>query len=255
MDISDLSTRQVANALIIFGAAVPFGADAVKGALMAAAAESSFMRYANDGSTTRADVAVKWRQLAATSMNYPHDAVAGSAWTTADSVGLFQQRAMYGYGTIAELMDPAESARIFIRGSQGGTGRTRYFMQAPKDLSLAAKVQWTQGSEFPTGDNYMPMETVADQLISHFGGVKADPVTLPEEEWIDMADQAKLDEFSDQVAGKTAAKVQSLLVDPNITTAQNRALFAQDTGAGASYAQQIAEQTRLLQAIAAKLGA
>ena len=40
MDISDLNTRQVANALVIFAAAVPFGVEAVAAALMAAGAES-----------------------------------------------------------------------------------------------------------------------------------------------------------------------------------------------------------------------
>jgi hypothetical protein len=111
---------------------------------------------------------------------FPHDAEAGAAWTTADSIGLFQQRPMYDYGSIKDLMDPGESTRIFIRGSHGGTGRTRYFLQAPAGLTLAQRVQWTQGSEFPTGENYAPMLAVVRQLISHFGG-------LPQEkDWLTM---------------------------------------------------------------------
>ena len=73
---------------------------------------------------------------------------------------------MYGYGTVAELMNPTESTLIFLRGSKGG--KTRYFLQSPKGLSLAQRCQWTQGSEFPTGENYAPMEQVADELIARF---------------------------------------------------------------------------------------
>jgi hypothetical protein len=74
---------------------------------------------------------------------------------------------MFGYGTVADLMDPAESTRIFIRGSQGG--RTKRFLDSPAGLTLAQRCQWTQGSEFPTGENYAPMEQVADELIARFG--------------------------------------------------------------------------------------
>ena len=183
MDISDLNSKQIARAQVIYTAAVPFGADAVKAALMTAADESSFLLFANDGTTKRSDVAQKWRDLARTSLNYEHDAVAprqpastpeGTWDTTADSIGHFQQRPMYGYGTVAELMDPAESTRIFIRGSHGGTGTTRRFLDSPATMTLAQRCQWTQGSEFPDGANYAPMETVADQLIQRFG-----PITPP----------------------------------------------------------------------------
>jgi hypothetical protein len=175
MDIRDLSTRQIANALIIFAAALPFGGDAAKAALMTAAAESSFMRYANNGDSQRPEVwkayggQKNFRDVIRQSLTFPHDAEAGAAWTTADSLGLFQQRIMYDYGSVKDLMDPAESTRIFVRGSAGGS--TRYFLESPKNMSLAQRCQWTQGSEFPTGENYAPMETVADQLIAHFGGL------------------------------------------------------------------------------------
>jgi hypothetical protein len=180
MRLADLSARQIERAEVIYRAALPFGAEAVKAALMTAAAESSFLLYANDGSTQRADVPAYWRTVAAQSMRFDHDAVAPRAqgkpagtWdTTADSVGHFQQRPMFGYGTVAELMDPAESTRIFIRGSQGG--RTKRFLDSPAGLTLAQRCQWTQGSEFPTGENYAPMEQVADELIARFG-----PFTLP----------------------------------------------------------------------------
>ena len=180
MRLSDLSPRQITRAEAIYRAALPWGADAVKAALMTAGAESSYLLYANDGTTKRSDVSQYWRDVARQSMAFEHDAVApaqpastkpGTWDTTADSVGHFQQRPMYDYGTIAELMDPAESTRIFIRGSHGGAGRTKRFLDSPKGMTLAQRCQWTQGSEFPTGENYAPMEQVADELIARFGPI------------------------------------------------------------------------------------
>jgi hypothetical protein len=80
---------------------------------------------------------------------------------------------MYGYGTVADLMDPAESTRIFLRGVPGDPTRVRHWSRTdkPKNLTIAQACQWVQGSEFPTGENYAPMEAVADQLIAHFGGL------------------------------------------------------------------------------------
>lgn len=182
-----MSARQIARAEVIYRAALPWGADAVKAALMTAAAESSFLLYANDGSTKRADVSQYWRDVARQSMAFEHDAVApalpastrpGTWDTTADSVGIFQQRPMYDYGSVAELMDPAESVRIFIRGSHGGAGRTKRFLDSPKEMTLAQRCQWTQGSEFPTGENYAPMEQAADELIVRFG-----PINPPASWW------------------------------------------------------------------------
>jgi hypothetical protein len=175
MKLSDLAPKQIARAEVVYRAALPFGADAVKAALMTAAAESSFWLYGNDGSTKRADVPQRWRDVARESLSYEYDKVApklppstpAGTWdTTADSVGHFQQRPMYSYGTVAELMNPTESTLIFLRGSK--SGRTRYFLQSPTNMTLAQRCQWTQGSEFPTGENYRPMEQVADELIARF---------------------------------------------------------------------------------------
>src|SRR5690349_15848938 len=183
VSIGDLSARQLANAEQVIKAALPFGAEATLGALMAAGAESSYLRYANDGTSKRTDVPVAAKRLAATSLAFPHDAVAprsaptvpvGTWDTTADSIGMFQQRPMYGYGLVSELMDIATSTRIFIEGNRART--TRAFLNAPEELSLPAKVQWTQGSEYPTGENYAPWAFVAAQLVQRF----APPITTPD---------------------------------------------------------------------------
>lgn len=201
MKLSDLSQRQIDRARVIFNAALPFGTDAVAAALMTAAAESSFWLYANDGTTKRTDVSTRAREVARESLafeydrvapNQPPDTPAGTWDTTADSVGHFQQRPMYGYGTVADLMDPAESTRIFLRGSKGG--KTRYFLASPTSLSLPQRCQWTQGSEYPTGENYEPMAVVVGQLINLFG-----------KDWVDMAtkDEVKA-AFQEATAGIAA---------------------------------------------------
>lgn len=202
MKLSDLSTRQIDRARVIFYAALPFGADAVAAALMTAAAESSFLLYANDGTTKRSDVPAQARQVARESLSYEYDRVApnlpastpAGTWdTTADSVGHFQQRPMYGYGTVADLMDPAESTRIFIRGSKGG--RTRFFLESPETLSLPQRCQWTQGSEFPTGENYAPMAPVAAQLVALFSAESR-------KDWLDMASKEEVQAaFQDATKG------------------------------------------------------
>jgi hypothetical protein len=166
LTVQKLTARQQSNAESIIAAALPYGTEAVLAALIAAGAESSWLRYANDGSSTRTDVSLRARQIAATSLAYDHDAVAGSAWTTADSVGLYQQRPMFGYGTVAELMDPARSTVIFVAGN--GRRTNRYFLQAPADLPLPARVQWTQGSEYPTGENYEPHVDTARYLLNKY---------------------------------------------------------------------------------------
>lgn len=173
MDLSQLSATQITRAGVIARTALPYGLDAVKAALMTAADESSFRIVANDGTTKRADVSDAARAVARQSLQFPRDAVApqvpaskpAGTWdTVADSIGLFQQRPMFGYGSPAQLMDPVESTLIFVRGN----GRVKCFLQSPAEMTLAQRCQWVQGSEFPDGIAYAPMEKVADQLIELF---------------------------------------------------------------------------------------
>ena len=268
MDITDLTATQLATAGQVYRAAIMFGEEAAMAALMAAAAESSYLRYANDGSTTRADVPPRWRVVAALSLRFPHDAVAGHEWTTADSVGLFQQRPMFDYCTpdlagIGELMDPAESTRVFLRGSHGGRGSTRYFLQSPADLTIAQRVQWTQGSEFPTGENYIGLTNVAAQVMARFAAIDTTDIRAATEaaditDWITMADQKVLDEQWDRIADKVAKKVWDIETNADIMTLHNTALFAQDTGVGMSFAAQLAQLVarleRIEQALSQRVG-
>lgn len=256
VQIYDLTAKQLANAQIIYDTAKPFGRDAVMGALMTAGDESSWLIYANNGMSARGDVPQSAKRLAATSQQYPHDAVAGEAWTTADSVGLFQQRPMYGYGTVGELMDPVKSTLIFLTGNASHT--TRAFLNAPADLTLAQRCQWTQGSEFPTGDNYAPFEDVAAQLIERFGSVDVPTSHAPVSaglagitDWIAMADQNALDQQWDKIA----QRVFGIVTDPNVMSLQNKALFAQDTGQGSSFAAQFANIISSIQGLRSEVDA
>ncbi|TKV61880.1 hypothetical protein FDO65_10170 [Nakamurella flava] len=152
--LSDLTELQVRRASTIARAARPFGLEAVKAALMCAFEESSLLIHANNGRTTRTDVPLKWRALAALSQEFPHDRVAGEAWTTADSIGMFQQRLMYGYASpdragVAALMAVDESTRIFLRGST--YAKTRSFLDPANTRGdIATRIQWANSATAPT---------------------------------------------------------------------------------------------------------
>lgn len=113
-----LETAQQVNAQAIAGVALGRGLGATGAAIgvAAALAESSLYNYANDGSSTLIGSA-EGRQLTAAeravareSLNYPHDRVGNNL----DSIGLFQQRPMTGWGSPAELIVPAIAAGKFF---------------------------------------------------------------------------------------------------------------------------------------------
>src|SRR4029079_5327967 len=113
-----LEPAQQINATIIATVALGRSLGPVRAALRItlALAESSLFNYANDGTSTLIGSA-EGRQLndteravARQSLVFPHDRVGNNL----DSIGLFQQRPMTGWGTPAELIDPATSAGLFF---------------------------------------------------------------------------------------------------------------------------------------------
>lgn len=88
------------------------------------------------------------------SLSYPNDGVGYDH----DSIGLFQQRPSTGWGTVAEIMDPATSARKF------------YLVLAQvygwQDMALAAAAQAVQVSAFP--DAYARHEPLATMIVNAF---------------------------------------------------------------------------------------
>jgi hypothetical protein len=81
------------------------------------------------------------------SLNLAHDGVGGDH----DSVGLFQQRPSSGWGTVAELMDPATAAGRFYRALGNIAGW--------QNMSVAVAAQSVQVSAFP--DAYGQHEALA----------------------------------------------------------------------------------------------
>ncbi len=113
-----LDAAQERNARIIIGVALARGLGSTGAAIgvSVALAESTLFNYANDGTSTLVGSA-EGRQLndseravARESLAFPHDRVGNNL----DSIGLFQQRPMTGWGTPAELIDPAIAAGKFF---------------------------------------------------------------------------------------------------------------------------------------------
>ena len=71
------------------------------------------------------------------SLRLPHDGVSADH----DSVGLFQQRASQGWGTVAELMNPAHSAMLFFNALMRVDGW--------QGMSVTGAAQAVQRSAYP----------------------------------------------------------------------------------------------------------
>ncbi|WP_420119908.1 M15 family metallopeptidase [Nakamurella sp.] len=113
-----LDAAQERNAKIIISVALGRGLGPTGAAIgvSVALAESTLFNYANDGTSTLVGSA-EGRQLndaeravARKSLAFPHDRVGNNL----DSIGLFQQRPMTGWGTPGELIDPATAAGKFF---------------------------------------------------------------------------------------------------------------------------------------------
>lgn len=163
-----LGEAQIANAATIIGAASAMGSQAQVVALITALQESSLRNLANDGSFPppgswpRAgfDTGGQWqaaRTEAMRSLTMPNDGAA-SDW---DSVGLFQQRASTGWGSVEELMTPATSVQRFLDA----------LAQVPgwSELEPGAAAQRVQRSAFPLA--YTRWVPVAHDLIAQVTGV------------------------------------------------------------------------------------
>lgn len=90
------------------------------------------------------------------SMALPHQ----GASVDHDSVGLFQQRASQGWGTVAQLMNPAYSTGLFFAALVQVSGWDR--------MSLATAAQAVQRSAFPWA--YAKQEARAQQIVNALVG-------------------------------------------------------------------------------------
>lgn len=90
-----------------------------------------------------------------------------------DSIGLFQQRD--AWGTTAQRLDPAASARMFFLG--GNAGQRGLLDFANRDqLSLTQAAQAVQVSAFP--DAYAKHEGEASAFLSTLGGTSGDSISM-----------------------------------------------------------------------------
>lgn len=249
-DISELSGRQLARARLVFDIACEYldrDPDVVKGTLATVNDESSFVNWGNDGTYAGLERAAIWgwyggqatyKAHMRLSMLYQPDAMAGAAETTKDSVGLLQQREMYGYAgmgrspdptAVARIMQPEYQIRVFIEGVPGQPTAVHSWLdpRMPKGLTISQKCQWVQGSEYLDGGNYADAMRVADQLIEKFGGL---PTT--ETDWITemAADPAALDAFRAQIKSDTAAAINESFANGNNEAAIGKAVASTQTG-------------------------
>ena len=159
-----LDQAQEANAKAVVGVALGRGLGTTGAAIAVAAAlaESSLYNYANDGTSTLVGSA-EGRQLndseravARESLNHPHDKVGNNL----DSIGLFQQRLMSGWGTPAELINPATATGKFLDRMVKVAG-----WQSLSPWTVAQKVQGSPSSDDGIyRDSYQQATTIVAAL-------------------------------------------------------------------------------------------
>ena len=149
----ELNHTQLTHAatIITIGAGIDgVGREGLLIALMAGLTESRLLMYANTGAYPD-------------SARYPHDADGSDH----DSLGIFQMRPAAGWGTVAELMDPAYQARAFFGGPTGpnaGSPRGLLDIIGWASLPKGAAAQAVEVSAHP--DRYATWEPVAETILA-----------------------------------------------------------------------------------------
>jgi cell wall-associated NlpC family hydrolase len=146
------SQATVAKAYISVGRARAVPDDGIVIALMMALQESGLQMLANTSVPE--------------SLNFPHDGVGSDH----DSVGSAQQRHSAGWGSIAELMQPAYNAEAFYGGPQGpnrGSPRGLLDVRGWHQLDKGAAAQAVQGSAFPAA--YARWQPEAEAILEGLG--------------------------------------------------------------------------------------
>jgi hypothetical protein len=176
---NDLQPAQERNAKIITAVARTRGLadDAAAIGVSVALAETALMNTANDGTSELYDT-LQGRKLsfgelavARRSMNYPHDSVGNNL----DSIGLFQQRPMTGWGTPDRLIDPVVASELFFDE----------LVKIPgwQEMTPWAAAQAVQDSPDSSGQLYQDTFARADALVGAItapgSGAFDDPMCLP----------------------------------------------------------------------------
>lgn len=163
--IAMLSDSQVtvAKAYIAVGRARGVPDDGIVIALMMGLQESNLQMLAN--------------RSVPESLEFPHDGVGSDH----DSIGSAQQRPSVGWGSIAELMQPAYNAEAFYGGPQGpnhGSPRGLLDIQGWRQLDKGAAAQAVQGSAFP--ERYEKWQPEAAAILAGLGASTAPAACSPD---------------------------------------------------------------------------
>ena len=148
-----LGKAQLTHAATIIrtGAGIPGAGQAgIRVAVMAALTESTLRMLSNTGAYPE-------------SGGYPNDGDASDH----DSLGLFQMRPAAGWGTVAELMDPAYQAQAFFGGPNGPNhGSPRGLLDVPnwQQLDPGSAAQAVEVSAYP--DRYRNWQPVAEAILT-----------------------------------------------------------------------------------------
>ena len=175
--VTELSPARERNAKIITAVAQAndLGMEGAAIGVAASLAESNLLNLANGGDSTLID-SLQGRQLtdnersvARRSMSRPHDGVGDNL----DSVGIFQQRPMAGWGPPEILMDPAKSAELFFAELD----------EVPnwRSMSPWASAQEVQGSPSSDGEIYRNSYAQAVGIVEGVTGTLPDQRLPPDE--------------------------------------------------------------------------
>ena len=150
-----LSPEQVENAALIIGVAreLNISDKGIQVALMTGLQETMLQNMANP--------------TLPESMNFPHQ----KTGTNKDSVNVFQQRTVAGWGSVPELMNPEYAARAFFGGPTGpNKGMPPGLLDIPgwEGMAPGPAAQAVQNSRHP--DEYNKWENAANQILGQVTG-------------------------------------------------------------------------------------
>ncbi|TFI17593.1 hypothetical protein E4P35_08000 [Thiopseudomonas sp. 4R-3cl] len=150
-----LSPEQVENAALIIGVAreLNISDKGIQVALMTGLQETMLQNMANP--------------TLPESMNFPHQ----KTGTNKDSVNVFQQRTVAGWGSVPELMNPEYAARAFFGGPTGpNKGMPPGLLDIPgwEGMAPGSAAQAVQNSRHP--DEYNKWENAANQILGQVTG-------------------------------------------------------------------------------------
>jgi len=224
-----LERQQLTHAATIITVAAQTSGVGIPGALialMAALTESRLRMLANPSAYSQ-------------SADYPNE---GSG-SDHDSLGLFQMRPTAGWGTVAELMDPAYQARAFYGGPAGPNGGSpRGLLDIPNWHALVPgeAAQSVEVSAYP--DRYENFQPVADAILVALTRPRADPAVggapivpetsrivfpLPEGTYTDTSSYGwRTDPFTGQRTFHAGSDLAAALGTPILAVADGVVVFA-----------------------------